>query len=125
MVLYQLLRVKLKEVSNLKLSWMGKIRQQKGARNRKLVRLAKIRVFHCGRKMSGRAIRLRSRPDDHSWVNQRSRLHMHQEQSLVTGRQMDEMREKGVKGREGKRERQCRELALNPIALCGTTTGFY
>lgn len=26
-------------------------------------------------------------------------------------------------GREGKR--QCRELALNPIALCGPTTGFY
>jgi len=32
-------------------------------------------------------------------------------------------RRMGPGEREGKR--QCRELALNPIALCGITTGFY
>jgi len=37
---------------------------------------------------------------------------------------------KGRRGEENETERkrgkeQCRELALNPIALCGITTGFY
>lgn len=86
--------------------------------------------------MSGRAVRLRLRLDDHSWVNQRSCLHIHQKQSSVTARQINGEergeggeREKGGGGEwdrekeEGKR--QCRELALNPIALCGITTGFY
>lgn len=86
-------------------AYWGNSRVSGKKRDRKLARFGKIQVFHCGRKMSGRTIRLRSRPDDHSWVNQRSRLHMQQESS-VTGRQTDGKRgtESG-KAKEKEKER--------------------
>lgn len=51
-------------------------------------------------------VRLRLRPDDHSWVNQRSRLHMHQKQSSVTARQINEKREKEENGTGRKRGKE-------------------
>jgi len=53
------------------------------------------------------------------------------QQSSVTGRwiEKEDKRGGGRDEREGERERegkgQCRELALNSIALCSATTGFY
>jgi len=82
---------------------------KKKKRGWKLAYLGKIHIFRCGRKMN---VRLRLRLDDHSWVNQRSRLHMHQKQSSVTAKLINE-REREREGRgEWDREKE-RERAVS------------